>query len=281
MNQAIGDLIQRALTEDLSTRGDVTSLACFDGTESSKAGMIAKESMVVAGIEVAGAIFQFINPDLDVEVICSDGQKVEKGTVLLTVEGDTRSILSAERTVLNMVQRMSGIATKTNHMVALVEGTGVKILDTRKTTPTLRYFEKWAVKIGGGENHRFGLYDMVMIKDNHSDFCGGAQFALQKVKDYLSRNGLDLHIVVEARSVEEVSRILDEGGADRILLDNFTLESLAEAVRFIDGRITTEASGGITEENIRAYALSGVDYISSGALTHSVKSMDISLKAII
>lgn len=281
MNQAIGELIQRALAEDLSTRGDVTSLACFDGSETSKAGMIAKEPMVVAGLEVARAIFQFINPDLDIEVICRDGQKVEKGATLLTVEGDTRSILSAERTVLNMVQRMSGIATKTNQMVTMVEGTGVKILDTRKTTPTLRYFEKWAVKIGGGENHRFGLYDMVMIKDNHSDFCGGAEFALQKVKRYLKENSLDLQIVVEARSIEEVKRILDEGGADRMLLDNFTPEGLAEAVRFIGGRVATEASGGITEENLRAYALSRVNYISSGALTHSVKSMDISLKAII
>jgi len=280
MKQEITEFIRRALAEDLSSAGDITSLSCFDNNMKSKAAMIAKEPLVAAGMEVAEAIFKQLNPELSVSILTKDGSRVAKGEKMLLVEGDSRGILSGERTVLNIVQRMSGIATKTSKMVEILAGTGTRILDTRKTTPTLRYFEKWAVRIGGGVNHRFGLYDMVMIKDNHSDFCGGAGKALRKVKSYLEANDLRLKIVVEARDLPEVDAILMEGGADRILLDNFSPAELGKAIAYINKQVETEASGGITEDNLREYALSGVDFISSGALTHSVKSPDISLKAI-
>lgn len=280
MKQEITEFIRRALAEDLSSAGDITSLSCFDNNMKSKAAMIAKEPLVAAGMEVAEAIFKQLNPELSVSILTKDGSRVAKGEKMLLVEGDSRGILSGERTVLNIVQRMSGIATKTSKMVEILAGTGTRILDTRKTTPTLRYFEKWAVRIGGGVNHRFGLYDMVMIKDNHSDFCGGAGKALRKVKSHLEANDLRLKIVVEARDLPEVDAILMEGGADRILLDNFSPAELGKAIAYINKQVETEASGGITEDNLREYALSGVDFISSGALTHSVKSPDISLKAI-
>jgi nicotinate-nucleotide pyrophosphorylase (carboxylating) len=279
MNEDIDKLILGFLREDLGQQGDHTTRATLGQSTEGVALMKSKDNGIAAGMEVAERVFLLLDASLKVEKLVSDCDPIEHGTLMMRVSGSAASILSAERTVLNLVQRMSGIATKTKVMSDLIADTGTRLLDTRKTTPGLRVFEKMAVRIGGGVNHRFGLYDMVMIKDNHSDYCGSAAEALRRVKNYLSETGLALKVVVEARDIPEIQAILDEGGADRILLDNFTPEGMKKAADLIAGVVETEASGGITEANLREYALTGVNFISSGALTHSVRSLDISLKA--
>ncbi|MFN7013804.1 MAG: carboxylating nicotinate-nucleotide diphosphorylase [Bacteroidia bacterium] len=245
-----------------------------------KARLLVKENGIIAGIELAEKIFHYLDNNFKINTFLKDGDKIKKGDIAFEVEGNIQKMLQAERLVLNCMQRMSGIATYTNFLNSKLKGLHTKLLDTRKTTPGFRFFEKWAVKIGGGENHRFGLYDMIMIKDNHIDFAGGVKPAIQKTKAYLKEKNLNLKIVVEARTLEHVNEIMKEGGIDRIMLDNFTPEKLKEAILLINKQYETEASGGITEETIRAYAESGVDYISVGALTHQIKSLDLSLKAI-
>ena len=235
---------------------------------------------MLAGIDLARKIYHHFDPEISIQMILNDGAKVKKGDIAFIVEGKVISLLSCERLVLNFMQRMSGIATRTHNMTSLLEGTKCKVLDTRKTTPLLRELEKAAVKIGGGENHRFGLYDMVMIKDNHVDFAGGIQKAIEKTHHYLNAKKLDIPIEIEVRNLKELNEVLAIGGVQRIMLDNFTPEKIREAVDLIDGKFETEASGGITLENVREYAESGVDFISSGALTHHIKSMDLSLKAL-
>ncbi|MEO6979327.1 MAG: carboxylating nicotinate-nucleotide diphosphorylase, partial [Mucilaginibacter sp.] len=231
-------------------------------------------------VELALEIFHIVDAGLKVSVFLNDGAKVKPKDVAFEVEGDARSILTAERLVLNCMQRMSGIATKTREIVDLLEGTNTKVLDTRKTTPGMRYLEKWAVRIGGGVNHRFGLYDMILIKDNHVDYSSGIRQAIENTQQYLINQNKKLAIEIEVRNMEELQQVLETGGVNRILLDNFDLGTLREAVKIINGRFITEASGGITVDNIREYAACGVDYISVGALTHSVKSLDLSLKAV-
>ncbi|RZL52749.1 MAG: carboxylating nicotinate-nucleotide diphosphorylase, partial [Pedobacter sp.] len=238
-----------------------------------------KEDGILAGIELALAIFEEVDSNLKVDVLIHDGADVKIGDIALTVEGSTHSILIAERLVLNCMQRMSGIATKTNRIVSLLKDTKTKLLDTRKTTPGLRYLEKWAVRIGGGVNHRIGLYDMILIKDNHVDYAGGIENAINAARKYLVEKNKSLQIEIEVRNIGELNEVIEAGGADRIMLDNFNYTDLKAAVQLIDGRFITEASGGITEENVSEYAACGVDYISMGALTHSVKSLDMSLKA--
>lgn len=269
-----------AINEDVGT-GDHSSLAAVPPQAQKEAVLIAKESGVIAGIMMAEVIFQLVDPDLYLEVIKRDGEEVKPGDEILRVSGKAQSILTAERTVLNFMQRMSGIASYTREMVEIVAGTGAKILDTRKTTPGLRVLEKWAVSIGGGTNHRFGLFDMVMLKDNHIDYAGGIDKAINATRQYLQAQNLNLKIEVETRTLQEVKEVLANGGADIIMLDNMSTDTMKEAVKMIDGKMQIEASGGITKENIKAVAECGVDFISIGALTHSVKSMDISLKAII
>ncbi len=271
--------IEEVLLEDVGS-GDHTSLATIPHDAEGKAKLLVKENGILAGIDVALAIFKKVDPRLEVEVLMHDGDTIKPGDIAFYVTGNSISILTAERLVLNIMQRMSGIATKTNQMVSLLKGTNTRVLDTRKTTPGLRYFEKLAVKIGGGVNHRFGLYDMILIKDNHIDYAGSVTRALQNTKDYLQKKSLDLKIEVEARDLAEVEEILHEGGVDRILLDNFDYTAMRKAVKMIGDTTDTEASGGITEATARQYAECGVDYISSGALTHSVKSLDLSLKAV-
>lgn len=271
--------IRLAIEEDIQT-GDHTSLACIPKNKTSKAEMIAKENGIVAGIEVAKKVFEIIDADLSVECFYDDGDKVEKGDLVLLVKGSAQSILQAERLALNFMQRMSGIATLTNKFVQALKGTNTKVLDTRKTTPLFRQFEKMAVKIGGGENHRFGLWDMIMIKDNHISFSGGIEPAITSVRDYLKKKKLDLRIEIETANLEQVQQVLDIGGVHRIMLDNFKISDMKKAVKLINKKYETEASGGITLENAKEYASTGVDYISVGALTHSYKSLDLSLKAI-
>lgn len=271
-------IIQNAIREDVGD-GDHSSLACIPVDAKGKAKLLVKDNGVIAGVEFAKMIFAYVDKDLQVETFIEDGSEVKYGDVVFHVWGSSQSILKAERFVLNSMQRMSAIATKTKFFADLLKGTKTKVLDTRKTTPNIRAIEKWAVKIGGGENHRFALYDMVMLKDNHIDFAGGISKAIQKTKDYLKENNLDLKIIVEARDLEEVKEILESGGVYRILLDNFTFEQTREAVAFIGGTTLTESSGNINEKTIRDYAECGVDFISSGALTHSVYNMDLSLKA--
>lgn len=275
----LDQFIDLALHEDLSTGGDHTSKACVPKTAKKKARLLVKGDGVLAGIEIAKLVFSKVDPSLELDIRIQDGEEVKYGDEAFYVEGSAQSILTAERLVLNLMQRMSGIATKTANIMKLVEGTNVKVLDTRKTTPNLRYFEKLAVVLGGGTNHRYGLFDMIMIKDNHVDYAGGIAKAIQQTKAYLKENNLDLKIEVETRNMEEVEMVLQEGGVDRIMLDNFTPTEVAHAVKYIDGRAETEASGGITTETIRSYAETGVDYVSMGALTHSVMSLDLSLKA--
>jgi len=275
----IDDLINASLIEDIGD-GDHTSLSCVPVNAIGKAKLLVKESGIIAGVEIAKKVFQRVDKNLKVEVFIQDGSKINVGDIVLTVEGKSISILSAERLVLNFMQRMSGIATNTNSYVELLKGLKTKVLDTRKTTPGMREIEKLAVKIGGGENHRMGLYDMIMIKDNHADFAGGIEKAILSTKEYLQKNNRNLKIEIEARNINEVKEVIKVGGVDRIMLDNFTPESIKEAVKLIDGRYETEASGGITKETLRAFAESGVDYISVGALTHHIKSLDLSLKAI-
>jgi nicotinate-nucleotide pyrophosphorylase (carboxylating) len=271
-------IIQNGIREDIG-EGDHSSLACIPKSAVGKAKLLVKDKGIIAGVEFAKLIFKHVDSGLEVETFIQDGSSVDYGDIVFHVSGSSQSILKAERLVLNSMQRMSAIATKTKMYVDLLEGTSTKVLDTRKTTPGFRAAEKWAVKIGGGENHRFALYDMIMLKDNHNDFAGGISKAIQKTKDYLHENKLDLKIIVEARNLNEVEEILNSGGVYRILLDNFDYEMTKEAVKCIGNKCLTESSGNINEKTIRHYAECGVNYISSGALTHSVYNMDLSLKA--
>ena len=272
-------IISNAIREDVGD-GDHSSLACIPATAKGKAKLLVKDNGIIAGVAFAKMIFNYVDKDMIVETFINDGEAVKYGDVVFHVSGSSQSILKAERLVLNSMQRMSAIATKTKMFVDLLVGTQTKILDTRKTTPGIRAIEKWAVKIGGGENHRFALYDMIMLKDNHIDFAGGIPQAIAKTKQYLVNHNKDLKIIVEARNLNEVAQILSSGGVYRILLDNFDYETTKKAVEMIGNQSLTESSGNINEKTIRNYAECGVDYISSGALTHSVYNMDLSLKAI-
>ena len=271
--------IANAIREDIGD-GDHTSLSCIPSDAKGKAKLLVKEDGIIAGVEFAKQVFKYVDKDLEIETYINDGEKVQQGAIVFLVSGNSQSILKAERLVLNAMQRMSAIATKTAFFVDLLKGTPTKILDTRKTTPGIRAIEKWAVKIGGGENHRFALYDMIMIKDNHIDFAGGITAAITKTKKYLAEKKLDIKIIVEARSLEEIKEILSNEGVYRILIDNFNYEDTRKAVALIGDTCFTESSGGINEETIRKYAECGVDFISSGALTHSVYNLDLSLKAV-
>lgn len=276
----IEGIITNALREDVGD-GDHSSLACIPATATGKAKLLVKDEGILAGCAFAKAVFAHVDPSLKVEDVLHDGDAVKYGDIAFYVSGSSQSILKAERLVLNAMQRMSAIATKTKFFVNLLEGTGTKILDTRKTTPGIRALEKWAVKIGGGENHRFALYDMIMLKDNHIDFAGGVTKAILKTVAYLKKEQRDLKIIVEARSLDEIKEILENHEhVYRILIDNFNYEDTRTAVALIGDKCLTESSGGINEETIREYALCGVDYISSGALTHSVYNLDLSLKAV-
>ncbi len=272
-------LIQRALLEDIGD-GDHTSLSTIAADAKGSAKLLVKEEGVLAGVELAEAVAMAFDPGLALRIYIHDGAAVKVGDVAFNILGSARSILTVERVMLNFMQRMSGIATLTSLFVKAVEGTGCRVLDTRKTTPGLRGLEKWAVRIGGGSNHRHGLYDMVMIKDNHSDFAGGIPKAITKARAYLQDKNKDLAIEVETRNLDEVRLVMETGGVQRIMLDNFTPELLREAVLLIDGLYETEASGGITLETAHGFASTGVDFISVGALTHSVSSLDLSLKAL-
>ncbi|MGB1042476.1 MAG: carboxylating nicotinate-nucleotide diphosphorylase [Tenacibaculum sp.] len=272
-------IIANAIREDIGD-GDHTSLSCIPNTATGKAKLLVKDEGVIAGIEFAKQVFAYVDKDLQIETLINDGDTVKYGDIAFYVSGKSQSILMAERLVLNAMQRMSAIATKTRFFADLLEGTKTKVLDTRKTTPGIRALEKWAVKIGGGENHRFALYDMVMIKDNHIDFAGGITQAITKTKAYLAEKGLDIKIIVEARSLDEIKEILSNEGVYRILIDNFNYEDTRKAVALIGDKCLTESSGGINEKTIREYAECGVDFISSGALTHSVYNLDLSLKAV-
>jgi len=278
-NLEVAGIIKNAIREDVGD-GDHSSLACIPKDAKGKAKLLVKDSGIIAGVVFAKQVFNYVDPDLKIEVLLKDGATVKYGDVVFFVEGSSQSILKSERLVLNAMQRMSAIATKTNFFVKLLEGTGTTILDTRKTTPGIRALEKWAVNIGGGENHRFALYDMIMLKDNHIDFCGSLTQAIEKTKTYLKENNKDLKIIVEARDLEEIKEILKTEGVYRILIDNFNYEDTRTAVQLIGDSCLTESSGGINEETIRHYAECGVNYISSGALTHSVYNMDLSLKAV-
>ena len=276
--QLIDLFIKNAIAEDLGD-GDHTSLSTIPAEARGRAKLIIKEAGIVAGVELSLAIFKHIDPDLEIEVFIHDGATVKYGDIVLNVSGSAHSILLAERLVLNCMQRMSGIATKTSEIVQTLSAFKTKLLDTRKTTPGLRYLEKWAVRIGGGVNHRIGLYDMILIKDNHVDYAGGISNAINSARAYLKEKAKDLQIEIEVRNLKELEEVLATGGVDRIMLDNFSFEDLRAAIRVIDNKYITEASGGITESNVAEYAACGVDYISMGALTHSVKSLDMSLKA--
>ncbi|WP_207423601.1 carboxylating nicotinate-nucleotide diphosphorylase [Desertivirga brevis] len=271
--------IQDALLEDIGD-GDHTSLSTIPEGKEGEAQLIIKEEGVLAGVEVALEIFKAVDADLKVEVFINDGAEVKPKDIALRVKGKVYSILTAERLVLNTMQRMSGISTTTHRITKSLEGTSTKVLDTRKTTPNMRFLEKAAVKIGGGVNHRFGLYDMILIKDNHVDYAGGIKQALNAAKNYIREKEKNIQIEIEVRNLNELQEVIECGEVDRILLDNFDFETLRQAVRLVDGRFVTEASGGITEQNVLQYAQCGVDYVSMGALTHSVKSLDMSLKAL-
>lgn len=273
-------MITNAIREDVGD-GDHSSLACIPKTATGKAKLLVKDNGVIAGVDFAKMIFNKVDKDLKVETLIKDGETVNYGDVVFYVSGKAQAILKAERLVLNAMQRMSAIATKTRRFVDLLQGTKTKVLDTRKTTPGIRAIEKWAVKIGGGVNHRFALYDMIMLKDNHIDFAGGITNAIKKTQQYLKDNNKDLKIIVEARNLTEIEEILKSDNIHRILIDNFTYEDTKKAVKLIGDKCQTETSGGINEKTIRKYAECGVDYISSGALTHSVYNMDLSLKAIL
>lgn len=275
----IDQIISNAIREDVGD-GDHSSLACIPATATGKAKLLVKDNGIIAGVDFAKQVFAYVDKNLQVETLINDGETVKHGDIVFYVTGSSQSILKAERLVLNAMQRMSAIATKTNFFVKLLEGTSTKILDTRKTTPGLRAAEKWAVKIGGGENHRFALYDMIMLKDNHIDFAGGVTKAIEKTKEYLKETNRDLKIIVEARNLDEIKEILKTDGVYRILIDNFNYKDTRTAVALIGDKCLTESSGGINEDTIREYAECGVNYISSGALTHSVYNMDLSLKAV-
>lgn len=272
----LDELIQMALREDIGD-GDHSTLACIPPTAQGKAKMVAKQDGVLCGCAVGERVFHLVDPQLKVSLLKNDGDSVKKGDLVMLVEGASASILTAERTALNFMQRLSGIATETHRMVAMLDGLNTRLLDTRKTTPNMRLLEKYAVACGGGTNHRIGLYDMVMLKDNHIDFAGGIEAAIDRTHDYLKRAGKQLKIEIEVRDLDELQRVLDHGGVDRIMLDNFDIPTLREAVKRIDHRFETEASGGITDATLRPYAETGVDYISVGALTHHIKSLDLSL----
>lgn len=271
-------IINNGIREDIGP-GDYSSLACIPAEAIGKAKLLVKDQGIIAGVSFAEMIFKTVDSSLEIEVFIQDGSAVQYGDVVFHVRGSSQSILKAERLVLNSMQRMSAIATKTNQYVQLLSGTQTKILDTRKTTPGFRATEKWAVKIGGGENHRFALYDMIMLKDNHIDFAGGITQAITKTQQYLSENDLDLKIIVEARNLDEIKEILQSDGVYRILIDNFNFDDTRTAVALIGNQCQSESSGNINEKTIRQYAECGVDYISSGSLTHSVYNMDLSLKA--
>jgi nicotinate-nucleotide pyrophosphorylase (carboxylating) len=271
-------IISNAIREDVGA-GDFSSLACIPSSAKGKAKLLVKDEGIIAGVAFAKMIFEYVDSELEIETFINDGSPVKRGDVVFHVSGSSQSILKSERLVLNSMQRMSAIATKTQKYVRLLEGTNAKVLDTRKTTPGFRACEKWAVKIGGGENHRFALYDMIMLKDNHNDFAGGITAAISKTKAYLKENNLDLKIIVEARNLNEIKEILENEGVFRILIDNFNYEDTRKAVALIGDNCLTESSGNINETTIRNYAECGVNYISSGALTHSIYNMDLSLKA--
>jgi nicotinate-nucleotide pyrophosphorylase (carboxylating) len=274
----IDDFIRRALAEDVGD-GDHTTLSTIPASARGKARLLVKQEGILAGVEIARMVFAQVDSSLTFTKLLEDGADIKPGDVAFYIEGPSRSITIGERLALNFMQRMSGIATKTHRIQSLISDTKCKLLDTRKTTPGFRFFEKEAVRMGGGVNHRFGLYDMILVKDNHVDFAGGVSHALAQVKNYLEANGKQLRVEVEARNMDEVKQIVESGIAFRVLLDNMTPAQIADAVQWIDGRVETEASGGITEVNIREYALAGVDYVSMGALTHQIQSLDLSLKA--
>ncbi len=274
----IEEIVRMALVEDLGD-GDHTSLATVPKDAIGEAVMLAKEVGVLAGVDVAKEVFLQIDKDIEIDILIKDGSSIQPGDRVMLVKGRSRSLLSAERTALNFVQRMSGIATFTNKIVSKIDGLHTKLLDTRKTTPCNRAVEKLAVKIGGGENHRFGLFDMIMIKDNHVDFAGGIRNAIEATQKYLKQNSKDLKIELEVRNFDELNEAMEVGGINRIMLDNFTPEELKKALQIVDGKYETEASGGISIDTIRDYAETGVDFISVGALTHQIKSLDLSLKA--
>lgn len=271
-------LIDLAFAEDIGD-GDHTTLCCIPDDATGKSHLLIKEDGILAGIEVAKRVFARFDPTLKVDVLIGDGTKVKKGDIAMVVSGKTRSLLQTERLMLNILQRMSGIATMTNKYVELLKGTNTRVLDTRKTTPGMRILEKQAVKIGGGVNHRIGLFDMILLKDNHVDFAGGIKNAIDRCHEYLSEKSLNLKIEIEVRNFDELQQVLDRGGVDRIMLDNFSIENTKKAVGMIAGRYEVESSGGITFETIRGYAECGVDFVSVGALTHSVKCLDMSFKA--
>jgi len=273
----LSELVKNTLTEDIGD-GDHSSLAAIPADAKGKMKLLVKENGILAGVEVAKEVLRQIDTAISMQCFKKDGDEIRVGEVVFELEGPARSMLTAERTLLNFMQRLSGIATVSKQYADAVKGTKTKILDTRKTTPNMRELEKYAVKTGGSENHRFGLYDMIMLKDNHIDFAGGIEKAIDATHEYLKKNGLDLKIEIETRTLEEVKRVVKHGKIDRIMLDNFTPEKITEALELIDGKYETEASGGITLQNIKEYAETGVDFISIGALTHHIKSLDLSLK---
>jgi nicotinate-nucleotide pyrophosphorylase (carboxylating) len=278
VNELEDRLIDLAFAEDIGD-GDHTTLCCIPEDAMGKSHLLIKENGILAGVEVAKRVFSRFDPDLKVEVLIEDGTPVKVGDIAMIVSGKVRSLLQTERLMLNIMQRMSGIATVTNKYVERLKGTHTRVLDTRKTTPGLRMLEKQAVKIGGGVNHRIGLFDMILLKDNHVDFSGGIKNAIDRCHTYLKEKGLDLKIEIEVRNFDELQQVLDHGGVDRIMLDNFSVENTRKAVELIDGKYETESSGGITIDTLRDYAEAGVDFISVGALTHSVKGLDMSFKA--
>ncbi len=279
INTYVKNLIELAIAEDIGD-GDHTSLACISPMQSGEMELLVKQEGIIAGVELAGYIFSEIDPEISTTRFISDGAKVKPGDKVFLVKGKTISLLQAERLVLNIMQRMSGVATQTHRYAEKLHGLKTKVLDTRKTTPGMRILDKWAVKIGGGENHRMGLFDMILIKDNHIDFAGGIEKAVQCTQQYLSKINKPLKIEIEARNLNDVRKILHTGEIHRILLDNFTIEQTKNAIELINGNYETESSGGITIETLRDYAMCGVDYISVGALTHQIKSLDLSLKAV-
>ena len=273
----IEEVIKQTLIEDVR-EGDHSSLACISPDIMGEMQLIAKGEGVIAGIEIAELVLKTVNPSITIEKLMKDGDEVKFGDIVFQIAGPAQSMLTAERTLLNFMQRMSGIATNTRRYVNLIKGTKTILLDTRKTTPNMRVFEKYAVTLGGAQNHRFGLFDMIMLKDNHVDFAGGIEAAIDKTKEYLKERNLDLKIEIETRSLDEVKRVMAHGGVNRIMLDNFTPPQIVEALKVIDGKYETEASGGITFDTLREYAKTGVDYISVGSFTHHIQSLDLSLK---
>jgi len=273
------ELVRLAFAEDIGD-GDHTTLSCIPESTTGKVQLIVKENGILAGVAVAEKIFHTFDACLKITVFIHDGAEVKKGDIAFTVKGKIHSLLQTERLILNIMQRMSGIATTTRSYVKKLEGTRTRVLDTRKTTPGMRMFEKEAVRIGGGMNHRLGLFDMILLKDNHIDFAGGIENAITRAKEYLCKQGKKLPVVIEVRNFDELNKALETGGIDRILLDNFTVEDTGKAVELVNGRFELESSGGITYDTVRAYAETGVDFISAGALTHSVKSLDLSLKSV-